>query len=71
MSKTIKLDIPDAVTGARQSVIRSVLRDLVSHAITMEEAVKSIDHLTIAAANVLRHGEAGDREPRTGAGSLD
>jgi hypothetical protein len=71
MSKTIKLDIPDAVTGARQSVIRSVLKDLVSHSITMEAAVKSIDHLTIAAANMQRHAGTEDREPRTAAGSLD
>lgn len=54
MSKTIQLDIPDAATGARQSVIRSILKDLVSHSITMDMAVKSIDHLTAAAANVLR-----------------
>ena len=54
MASTIKLDIPDAKTGARHSVIRSILRDMVSHSITMEEAIKSIDHLTTAAANVER-----------------
>lgn len=57
MAMTIELDIPDPITGARQSIIRGVLRDLVSHQITMEEAVKMLDHLTIAARNV-RHPRA-------------
>lgn len=56
MTNTIKLDIPDAPTRARQSVISSILRDLVSHQINMEEAVKALDHLAIASK--VRHERA-------------
>jgi hypothetical protein len=52
MSKTINLNLPDPAIRARHNVIRSILEDLVSHEITMDEAVKSIDHMTIAMAEV-------------------
>lgn len=62
MAATIELDIPaDPNVRARQSVIRTILSDLTSHQITMEEAIKSLDHLAIASVRV-RHERAPKRE---------
>ena len=65
MSKTIKLDLPDPAVRARQNVIRSVLEDLIAHSVTMDEAVRSIDDLTMAmaAAHPPREFNGGDTPP--------
>ena len=57
MSNTVNLNIPtDSATRVRQSVIRDILKDLVSHQMTMDEAVKALDHLAIASR--VRHDRA-------------
>lgn len=46
MSDTIELNIPaDAKTRARQAVIRAIFSELLGHTLTLEQAVKSIEHL--------------------------
>lgn len=65
MSNTIKLDLPDPAIRARHNVIRSILEDLIAHEMTMDEAVKAIDHMTIAMQEVqkLREFNGGDTPP--------
>ncbi len=46
MSANIELDIPaDAKTRVRRNVIRTILGELVSHGLTLEQAIQSIEHL--------------------------
>lgn len=52
MSKTINLDIPaDTATRVRQSVIRQILSELVSHGLNLDQATDAIDHLIKADAD--------------------
>lgn len=46
MNSTIQLDIPaDAKTRVRRNVIRTILCELVSHGLNLEQAIESIEHL--------------------------
>lgn len=63
MSTSINLNIPaDSETRVRQGVIRDVLKDLVSHQMTMDEAVKALDHLAIASRVRHQRSPKPDRE---------
>jgi hypothetical protein len=45
MTDTISLNIPDASTRARQSVIRHILRGLIEHELNLDEAARAIERL--------------------------
>ena len=46
MNKTIQLNIPeDTATRIRQSMLQSILTSLVTHEISMSEAIRSIEDL--------------------------
>jgi hypothetical protein len=48
MNKTVKLDIPDAQTRARLSVIRNILDELIDHGLTLDQAINALNDLVRA-----------------------
>lgn len=46
MATSVELSIPeDAKVRVRRSVIRTILGELVTHGLTLEQAVQSVEHL--------------------------
>ena len=64
MAMTINLDIPtDAMVRARRNVIRTILGELVSHNLNIEQATQAMEHLMASDVEPLKEFNGGDIPP--------